>query len=44
MTVLGWIFMLASVGAVSTLVSWCFYRVLNAPREPPEEAQHFRSA
>lgn len=44
MTGLGWIFMLASVGAVSTLVFWCFHRVLSAPREPPDEGQRFGSA
>lgn len=44
MNALGWIFMLISVGGVTALTAWCFYRVLNAPKEPPEEVQHFRSA
>lgn len=44
MTVAGWIFMLVSVGSVTALTAWCFYRVLRAPEPPPEEVQHFRSA
>jgi hypothetical protein len=31
MTALGWIFMLASITFVISLVSWCFYRVLQCP-------------
>jgi hypothetical protein len=44
MNLYGWIFMLVSVGSVTALTAWCFYRVLRAPAEPPEEVQHFRSA
>jgi hypothetical protein len=43
MNALGWIFMLVSVGGVTTLVAWCFYRVLSSP-PPPEKVQDFRSA
>ncbi len=44
MNLYGWIFMLVSVGSVTVLTAWCFNRVLNAPKPPPEEVQHFRSA
>jgi len=39
MTLAGWIFMLVSVGFVVSLVSYCYYRVLTAPKEivePPD--------
>lgn len=26
-----WIFMLLSMGAVTTLMLWCFYRILKSP-------------
>jgi len=32
MTPLGWIMMIVSVGCVLTLVTYCFYRVLHAPK------------
>jgi hypothetical protein len=44
MTILGWIFMLGSAGAVWGMTGYCFYRVLTAPEPPPEEPQHFHSA
>jgi len=31
MTTTGWIFMLSSVGSVTILMIWCFYRVLSKP-------------
>ncbi|HVS09832.1 MAG TPA: hypothetical protein VMS76_08145 [Planctomycetota bacterium] len=39
MTTGGWIFMLVSVGFVVSLVTYCYYRVLTAPKEivePPD--------
>jgi len=33
MTVLAWIFMLTSVGFVTVLTAWCFWKVLTAPPE-----------
>jgi len=44
MTTQGWIFMLLSVGGVTTLVSWCYYRVLTTAAEPPRPVEEFRSA
>lgn len=32
MTPAGWIFMLASVSAVTCLMVWCFYHVLTRPQ------------
>lgn len=32
MTPLAWAFMLLSIGAVVSLLAWCFYKVLTAPR------------
>lgn len=29
----GWTVMLLSIGAVTTLFSWCLYRVLSGPRQ-----------
>ena len=37
MTGLGWLFMATSVGGVTWLMLWCFYRVLRAPA-PQDEA------
>jgi len=31
----GWIFMLLSIGIVTTLVVWCFKKVLSAPNDEP---------
>ena len=36
MTITGWLFMLLSVGCVVALVTYCYYRVLTAPRNPAE--------
>jgi hypothetical protein len=33
MTLGGWIIMIISVGTVSTLFSWCLYKVLTTPEE-----------
>ena len=44
MTLLGWIFMLLSVGGVWVINIWCFKRVLTTPDEVPEEVKHFHSA
>lgn len=44
MTLLGWTFMLLSVGGVWTLTLWCFKRVLSYKDAPAEEVQHFHSA
>lgn len=33
MTPSGWIIMLISVGTVTTLLTWCVYKVLTIPRE-----------
>ena len=41
---LGWIFMLVSVGGVTTLVARCFYRVLGAPPEAEQKIKDFHSA
>jgi hypothetical protein len=38
MTTAGWIIMLGSVGAVTTLFVWCLYRVLT--HKPPPEKLH----
>ena len=32
MTALGWLFLTVSCGVVTTLVVFCFWRVLNLPR------------
>ena len=39
MTAFGWIFMLTSVGAVWTLVIWCFRRVLTLPPDKDREVE-----
>jgi hypothetical protein len=44
MTLLGWIFMLGSVGFVWTLCGWCYYKILSFQEPPAEEVQHFHSA
>lgn len=31
MTTEGWILMIGSVGSISALVAWCFYRVFQVP-------------
>jgi hypothetical protein len=36
----GWIFLLFSTITVTTLVSWCFYRVLTLPPHEAEEDLH----
>jgi len=36
LTALGWTFMLASILGVTTLVAWCFRRVLFPPHDEPE--------
>ncbi len=33
MTIYGWLVMFGSVGAVVTLMSWCFYKALTVPQE-----------
>ena len=33
MTIAGWIIMLVSIGTVSALFLWCFYKVLKTPGE-----------
>ncbi len=33
MTLGGWIIMLISVGSVTTLFTWCIYKVLSTPEE-----------
>ena len=37
MTPLGWIFMLASIGSVLSLVTFCYYRVLTKPSNEERE-------
>ena len=44
MTVLGWIFLVASTAFVWGLTGWCFYKVLSFEDPPAEEVQQFRSA
>lgn len=44
MTLLGWLFMLVSVGGVWVLNIWCFKRVLSYEEPPPEPVEHFHSA
>jgi hypothetical protein len=44
MTLLGWLFLVVSVGGVWALTIWCFTRVLSFPDEPPEAVEHFHSA
>jgi hypothetical protein len=39
MTLLGWLFLIASLAFVWGLTGWCFYRVVTAPGEietPPD--------
>lgn len=31
MTVIGWIFMIVSIGVVTALISFCYWRVLTKP-------------
>jgi hypothetical protein len=40
MTTAGWIIMLVSVGAVTSLFVWCLYRVLAHKPKPPPEKLH----
>lgn len=46
MSVLGWIFLVASLAFVWGLTAWCFYKVLTLPTEHPvaEPVKDFRSA
>lgn len=44
MTVAGVVSMVLSLVFVVGLVSWCYYRVLTAPAEPPEPTKDFHSA
>lgn len=44
MTTAGLISMVLSLTFVVALVSWCYYRVLTAPTEPPEALKEFHSA
>ncbi len=41
---LGWIFMLVSVGFVTTLALWCFSKVLSLPPEEKETVKDLHSA
>ena len=40
LTPLGWVFMIGSVGSVTALLGWCFWKVLFTPNEhtvkPPD--------
>lgn len=36
LTALGWTMMILSIGAVSTLVFWCFKKVLFPPHDEPD--------
>lgn len=36
MTVLGWIFMIVSLGFVVSLTGWCYIKVLSLPTDPGE--------
>lgn len=44
MTFAGIVSMVLSLVFVVGLVSWCYYRVMTAPSEPPEDVEHFHSA
>ena len=44
MNILGWLFMLVSVGGVIVLTAWCFHKVLGAPKETAEKVKDFHSA
>jgi hypothetical protein len=38
MTTGGWINLILSVGFVTTLYTWCIYRVLRSPKDPAKLA------
>jgi hypothetical protein len=40
----GWILMIASLSFVVALTGWCYWKVLNLPREVPKQAKDFHSA
>ena len=44
LTPVGWILMLTSLTFVVGLTGWCYYKVLNAPKEPPKPTKDFHSA
>ncbi len=44
MTTAGFVSMILSLAFVVGLVSWCYYRVLTAPTEPPKQVEDFHSA
>jgi hypothetical protein len=44
MSTAGVISMVLSLTFVIGLVSWCYYRVLTAPTEPPKQVEDFHSA
>jgi len=44
MTTAGFVSMILSLVFVVGLVSWCYYRVLTAPSEPPKQVEDFHSA
>ena len=44
MTTAGFVSMILSLVFVVGLVSWCYYRVLTAPSEPPKPVEDFHSA
>jgi hypothetical protein len=44
MTTAGFASMILSLVFVVGLVSWCYYRVLTAPSEPPKQVEDFHSA
>ncbi len=37
MTLGGWIFMIVSLSAVGTLVGACYYKILTAPPQTPDD-------
>jgi hypothetical protein len=44
MTPLALIFMVVSVAFVTTLMAWCFYRVLTTKEPPAKQVEDFHSA
>jgi hypothetical protein len=44
MTTAGFVSMALSLVFVVSLVGWCYYRVLTAPEQPPEQSKDFHSA
>lgn len=44
MTTAGFVSMILSLVFVVGLTSWCYYRVLTAPAEPPKPVEDFHSA